>query len=84
MTFDCQTNMKQTDSLTVTSSEFAQFCVHRCNRLDTLGEFSAILRKEPSERDIHYLPFCFGKTPHLEKRMSPNPTMEKSNLEIQR
>ena len=31
MTFDCQTNMKQTDSLKVTSSEFAQFCVHRCN-----------------------------------------------------
>ena len=35
MTFDCQTNMKQTDSLKVTSSEFAQFFVYRCNYMKT-------------------------------------------------
>ena len=29
MTFDCQINLKQGDSLKE-SSEFAQFCVHRC------------------------------------------------------
>ena len=27
--------MKQTDSLKVTSSEFAQFCVYRCNYMKT-------------------------------------------------
>ena len=30
MTFDCQTNMKQRDSLKVTLLEFAQICVHGC------------------------------------------------------
>ena len=67
--------MKQTDSLKVTSSEFAQFCVHRCSSL-----FPKRGNRNTKRTEKHKNEMTHGKTYNKSsRRINHKATKSKTN-----